>query len=180
MTQEPTPTRSKPTTQPLTPPPELGALTAPRRAPLPRWWSWAFIAAALVLLGGGALLLTRTPDPMSDTRPVELVQGFAAAIAAKDADKMLGYVEPTVYRREIGPEVRAYVEYLKEVRFDNARYELVDNDGQRAHVRWTATMHYVLDLGDETKSGDRPIDTTFELTKFEGNWYLHSAKLPNR
>jgi hypothetical protein len=179
MTQEPTQTKSKPTTQPLTPPPELSA-PAPRRAPLPRWWAWAFLAAVVALIGGGALLRTRAPDPLSDTRPVELVQGFAAAIVAKDADKMLGFVEPTVYRREIGPEVRAYVEYLQDVRFDNARYELLDNDGERAHVRWTATMHYTLNLGDETKTGDRAIDTIFELTKFEGNWYLHSAKLPSR
>ncbi len=178
MTREPTTGERKPTTQPLTPPPELSLPDTPRRRPLPAWWRWAFLAAVVVLAGGAVLLLTRAPNPLSDTRPVELVQGFAAAIEAKDADKMLGFVEPTVYRREIGPEVRAYVEYLQEVRFDNSRYELLDNDGARAHVRWTATMHYTLNLGSETKSGERPIDTIFELTKFEGNWYIHSAKLP--
>jgi hypothetical protein len=45
-------------------------------------------------------------------------------------------------------------------------------------VRCTATLYYTLDLGRETKSGERPIDTTFELTKFEGTWYLRSATLP--
>jgi len=179
MTQEPTQTKSKPTTQPLTPPPELAVSSPPHRAPLPGWWRWAFLAAVLVVIAGVVLLLTRPPNPASDTRPVELVKGFTDAIVAKDADKMLSYVEPTVYRREIGPEVRSYVEYLQDVRFDNARYELLDNDGQRAHVHWTANMHYTLDLGSETKSGDRPIDMVFELTKFEGNWYLHSAKLPS-
>jgi hypothetical protein len=178
MTQDPTQTKSKPTTQPLTPPPELPAPPSRQREPLPSWWRWAFLVAGLVVIAGVVLLLTRAPNPASDTRPVEIVKGFADAIVAKDADKMLGFVEPTVYRREIGPEVRAYVEYLQDVRFDNARYELLDNDGQRAHVRWTATMHYTLNLGSETKSGDRPVDTIFELTKFEGNWYLHSAKLP--
>ena len=34
-------------------------------------------------------------------------------------------------------------------------------------------------LYDERKSGERPIDMTFELAKFEGEWYLHSAKMPN-
>ena len=178
MTQEPTQTRSKPITQPLTPlepaPPE-----PPARAPLPGWWRWAVLATGLILVAGAVLLLTRTPDPLSDARPVETVKGFADAIAAKDADKMISFIEPTEYAKEITPEIRAYVEYLQDVRFDNSRYELLDSDGQRAHVRWTATMHYTLDLGDETKTGERPIDTVFELTKFEGNWYLRSAKLPN-
>ena len=118
-------------------------------------------------------LLTRPADPLSDPRPVEVVRGFAAALEAKDADKLLAAIEPTVFRREISPEIRSYVEYLQEVRFDNARYELLDSDGERA-----ATMHYTLDLGDETKAGQQPIDTTFELSKIEGTWYLHSAKLP--
>ncbi len=69
-------------------------------------------------------------------------------------------------------------QYLKQVRFTNARYTLLDSDGERAHVRWSATMAYTLDLGSQTKSGERPIDTTFELTKFEGTWYLRSAVLP--
>lgn len=179
MTHDPRPAKTKPTTQPLTPPAELSSPTQPARAPLPRWWRWAFLAAVLALAGGAVLLLTRPIDPLSDTRPVALVEGFADALAAKDADKMLAAMEPTIYRREIGPEVRAYVEYLQDVRFDNARYQLLDNDGERAHVRWTATMHYTLNLGDETKTGSRPIDTVFELTKFEGNWYIHSAKLPS-
>lgn len=129
----------------------------------------------------GPAAAARAADPArGDTQPIEVVKGFAAAIEAKDADRLLALVEPTVYRREISPEVRAYVEYLEEVRFDNPRYELLDNDGERAHVRWTANMVYTLNLGDERKSsGERPIDMTFELAKFEGVWYLHSAKMPN-
>ena len=123
-------------------------------------------------------LLTRPSDPLSDSRPVGVVQGFAAALEARDVSKMLSYVEPTIFRREISPEIRAYVEYLKEVRFTDASYTLIDSNGERAHVRWSATMAYTLDLGSQTKSGTRPIDTTFELTKFEGTWYLRSAVLP--
>lgn len=172
------PTARKPTTQPLTPPPELAPPPPPRPA-LPRWWRWALLAGALLLAVGVALLLLRNADPRGDTRPIEVVKGFAAAIEAKDADRLLALVEPTIYRREISPEVRAYVEYLEQARFENARYELLDNDGERAHVRWTANMIYTLNLGDERKSGERPIDMTFELAKFEGQWYLHSAKMPN-
>ena len=64
------------------------------------------------------------------------------------------------------------------MRFTDVSYTLIDSDGERAHVRWSANMAYTLDLGSQTKSGTRPIDTTFELTKFEGTWYLRSAVLP--
>ncbi|MBK9711714.1 MAG: hypothetical protein IPO81_10375 [Kouleothrix sp.] len=177
MTQEPsagerqTTERLKPPTGPLTP-------VLDRRARRPGPWRWVALAAAALLAVLALFLLTRPADPLSDPRPVEVVRGFAAALEAKDADKLLAAIEPTVFRREISPEIRSYVEYLQEVRFDNARYELLDSDGERAHVRWTATMHYTLDLGDETKAGQQPIDTTFELSKIEGTWYLHSAKLP--
>ena len=139
---------------------------------------WAIIACLVALAGGAAFLLTRASDPMSDPRPVEVVRGFASAIEARDTSKVLSYVEPTVFRREISPEIRAYVERLAEVRFDNPSYQLLDSDGATAHVRWTATMRYTIGQGGESRSGERPIDTTFELRKIEGGWYLHSAKLP--
>jgi hypothetical protein len=139
---------------------------------------WALLAATLVIIAAVVFLLTRPSDPMSDPRPTQVVQAFAAAIEARDATTMLSHVEPTVYRREISPEIRAYVEYLQQVTFENARYQLLDSDGATAHVRWTANMRYTLGLGDETRSGERLIDTTFELRKIEGTWYLHSANLP--
>ena len=178
MSQEPTTAERKRDTQPLTPPPELLAPSADRRARVPGPWRWAILVASIALIAGVVFVLTRPADPMSDTRPVEVVQGFASALEARDASKMLSYVEPTIFRREISPEIRAYVEYLKDVHFTDAHYTLIDSDGERAHVRWTATMDYTLDLGSQTKSGTRPIDTTFELTKFEGTWYLRSAVLP--
>jgi len=178
MSQEPTTAERKRDTQPLTLPPEPLAPSADRRPRVPSAWRWAILAVGIVLVVGVVIVLTRPIDPMSDTRPVEVVQSFAKAIEARDASAMLSYVEPTIFRREISPEIRAYVEYLKEVRFTDARYTLIDSDGERAHVRWSATMAYTLDLGSQTKSGERPIDTTFELTKFEGTWYLRSAVLP--
>jgi hypothetical protein len=178
MSQDQTTAERKRDTQPLTMPPELLVPSADRRARVPSPWRWTILVAGMALIAGVVFLLTRPPDPMTDTRPVEVVQGFAAALEARDASKMLSYVEPTVFRREISPEVRAYVEYLKDVRFTDARYTLLDSDGTRAHVRWNATMAYTLDLGSQTKSGTRAIDTTFELVNFEGTWYLRSAVLP--
>jgi hypothetical protein len=178
MSQESTTAERKRDTQPLTLPPVPLAPSADRRPRPPSPWRWVILAAGIALLAGVVLVLTRPADPLSDTRPVEVVQGFASAIEARDASAMLARVEPTIFRREISPEIRAYVEYLKDVRFSNTSYTLLDSDGERAHVRWVATMAYTLDLGSETKSGERPIDTTFELTKFEGTWYLRSAVLP--
>jgi hypothetical protein len=177
-TTEPTIAERKRDTQPLTMPPEPLAPRAAPRARMPGPWRWAILVAGIALLAGVVFVLTRPGDPLADTRPVEVVQGFASALEARDVTKMLSYVEPTIFRREISPEIRAYVEYLKDVRFTDAHYTLIDSDGERAHVRWSATMAYTLDLGGQTKSGTRTIDTTFELTKFEGTWYLRSAVLP--
>jgi len=173
--------RQTPATERLDPPAEsrpAEALVAPSsRRRLAGPLAWAIAIAALAIAGGAIFLLTRPGDPMSDPRPVEVVQGFASAIESRDASKMLSFVEPTVFRREISPEIRSYVEHLREARFENPRYQLLDSDGDVAHVRWTATMRYTLDLGSETRSGQRPIDTTFELLKIEGSWYLHAMKL---
>ena len=183
MSQEPTTTRQPtadadqalPSTTRLAPP-EPPAPMSPARLPGPALW--AIIACLVALAGGAAFLLTRPSDPMSDPRPVEVVRGFAGAIEARDTSKALSYVEPTVFRREISPEIRSYLERFAEVRFENPSYQLLDSDGETAHVRWTATMRYTIGQGGDARSGQRPIDTTFELRKIEGGWYLHSAKLP--
>jgi hypothetical protein len=147
---------------------------------LPRRWPWGWLAGAIaaLLIAGLAISITRPADPLADQRPVEVVRGFAAAIEAKDASRMLSYALPTDAKKELGPEVRAYLEYVDSISFSDARYTLLDNDGERAHVRWTSTMHYQLNFGSEIKSGDRAIDTVYELTKFEGGWYLSSVTPP--
>jgi hypothetical protein len=173
MTREAT--EQKADTGPLTLPPVApGARTARR----PLLWIWAAAALVAALAIGAALYLTRQPDPLSDPRPVEVVKGFVAALEAKDATQALAFVVPTDIKKEIGPEVRAYLEYVESLSFSDANYQLVDSDGERAHVRWTATMHYKLNFGSEIKSGDKPVDTVYELIKFEGAWYLQSVAPP--
>ena len=174
MTREAT--EQKADTGPLTPPP-VAPKALPTRRPLP--WIWAAVALVAALVVGVAIYVTRQPDPLSDQRPVEVVKGFVAALEAKDASKALAFVVPTDIKKEIGPEVRAYLEYVESLSFSDANYQLVDNDGERAHVRWTATMHYKLDFGSEVKSGDKPVDTVYELIKFENAWYLQSVAPPD-
>lgn len=153
----------------------LPALPAgPQRSVSARWLAGgaAAVAAAIVI---GALLWWQRPE--ADLRPVIVVQEFAAAIEARDVSRMLALVEPTDLKRQVSPELRAYVEYIEEVRFDNAQYEMMRNDGERAEVRWTANMRYRISYG-EVRSGEHPVDTTFVLTKIEGAWYLSSVALP--
>jgi hypothetical protein len=173
MTREAT--EQKADTGPLTLPP-VAASALPTRRPFP--WIWAVVALAAVVAIGAAIYFTRQPDPLSDPRPVEVVKGFVAALEAKDASRALAFVVPTDIKKEIGPEVRAYLEYVESLSFSDANYQLVDNDGERAHVRWTATMHYRLNFGSEVKSGDKPVDTVYELIKFENAWYLQSVAPP--
>ncbi|HEX5689020.1 MAG TPA: hypothetical protein VFX76_03415, partial [Roseiflexaceae bacterium] len=159
-------------TGPLSLPP---AALLPQRRPI---WQWLAAALAFALLAGIVLFVTRPSDPLTDQRPVEVVRGFVAALEARDASQMLAYAVPTDAKKELGPEVRAYLEYVDSLSFSDANYTLIDNDGERAHVRWTGTMHYRLNFGSEVKAGDKPIDTVYELTKFEGAWYLSSVTPP--
>jgi|HigsolmetaAR201D_1030396.scaffolds.fasta_scaffold01749_2 uncharacterized membrane protein YvbJ len=176
MAQQSTNTEQKADTGPLSLPPELSAQLNKPRTPL---WIWAVAALGVALIVAAVVFFALPADPMSDTRPVEVAQGFVAAIEAKDASKMLSFVVPTELKREIGAEVRAYIEYIDTISFSDVSYTLLDNDGQTAHVRWVATMHYKLNFGDELKEGTSAVDTVFEMTKIEGAWYLQNAQVPS-
>jgi hypothetical protein len=177
MTKEQTSER-KVDTGPLPELPELPtAPAAPPNRPKTPLWRWTALAAVALIALGAALFLLRPADPLADPRPVAVVEGFAEAIEARDATRMLSYVEPTVLKKQIGPEVRAYLEYIQEIRFENARYELLENDGRTARVRWTGTMYWRIDYG-EVREGTSDIDATYDLRFVEGAWYLSGAKLP--
>ncbi|MEM8534469.1 MAG: hypothetical protein AAGF95_26730 [Chloroflexota bacterium] len=129
----------------------------------------------IVLVIGIVLVLNVFNNPANDQRPIDVVQGFATAIEAKDVTEMLSYIEPTVLRRQIGPELRSYVEYIEQISFTDTNYEILENDGERAVVRLTGTLEYQLrDRG----SGSNDLDQTFELVNIEGSWYIRSVTLP--
>src|SRR4051794_26267061 len=127
MTPDPATAERKSDTGPLAPPP--APVADDRRPRRGGPWLWVVLAVVAAVVIGVVLLVTRPPDPRADQRPVEVVKGFVAAVEAKDATRMLSYVEPTIARREIGPEVRSYVEYIEKISFADARYELLDNNG---------------------------------------------------
>lgn len=156
MPTEPNATR-KPTTQPLTPPPELLAPSATPRGRLPAWWRWAVVAgAALPLAAGWALLLLRANDPRADTRPIDVVKGFVAAIEAKVMPTRCCVCRADDLSPRDRPRSARVCRVPRAGALRRSRYELLDNDGDRAHVRWTATMHYTLDLGDERQTKRPP------------------------
>lgn len=157
--------------------PELPPAAAARPGPT-RARRYAVTALAALAAVAAFVLLTRQPDPMLDSRPAAVAQDFAAALEARDVSRVLSLVEPTVVRRELSPELRAYVEHIAALRFESPAYALLDNDGEVAHVRWTATVHYTVDLGSERRSGERELDTTLELVKIEGTWYIRGVTLP--
>lgn len=155
-------------TGPLRRPP-LGSLPG-RRLPV--------LGAVVALLAGialGAVWWIQRPE--ADTRPIEVVRNFAAALEARDVSAMLALLEPSDLTRQLSPELRIYVEYLRKIDFQDDAYELLANDGVHAQVRWTATMHYTIDIGREI-SGEHPVDSIVRLTKLEGSWYLSSVELP--
>ncbi|MDW8147070.1 MAG: hypothetical protein RMJ48_12395 [Roseiflexaceae bacterium] len=173
MTQEQTPEQKKVDTGPLPLPP--APPPAPRRTS--RRTIIGASVAALAIAGIALWQFTSPPDPMSDPRPVQTVQNFVAATEARDVSQMLSYIEPTDLKRQIGPELRSYMEYITNLRFDNETYTLVDNDGSIAHVRLTGIVRYTVDYGS-ISSGERPFDAVFELVLLEGAWYLRSLQLP--
>jgi hypothetical protein len=175
MSHEPATAEQKADTGPL---PVLPSAPSgpPNRRPAVRP-VWLAVGGLIALLAGVALFALRPSDPLADARPVTQVQGFVAAMEARDATAMLSFLEPSVLKKQIGPEVRAYVEYIRELRFEDARYEVLENNGERARVRMTATMQYTLDYG-ETRSGTHPVDSIYELRLIEGAWYISGVQLP--
>lgn len=174
MKQRPATAESTRDTGPLSLPPDAPApIAAPRRPPRPAWLLAA--ALALVLLVAGGLLWTNLNNPANDQQPIAAVQGFVTALENRDTSGMLSYIEPTLQRREIVPELSSYVEYLERITIEDANYALLENDGQHALVRLTGTVDYQI---REQGSATQQLDQTFELTKIEGAWYLAGVTLP--
>jgi uncharacterized membrane protein YvbJ len=175
MTQDPNPV-SKGDTGPLVLPEDLQESPPSAKPPI---WMWVLAALGALLVLGALVFLFSFLNRQNNTSPIAVVEGFVKAVEERNASAMLSFMVPTEQKREIGPEIRAYLSYIERIQFQNSQYSLLDNNGQVAHVRWTADMQYELNLGDEQRSGTNAVDMTFELVFFEGSWYLQRIQLPN-
>jgi hypothetical protein len=128
------------------------------------------ILAVLLLAGCGA-----RPAP-DDAGAIRAVEQFVAALEARDASAIIDLIEPSDWRREIGPELRTYLAYMSSIELRDPTYSVQENDGQRAIVRAVGTLAYTLAEGGA--SGERPADLMIELVQVDDTWYLRQLQLP--
>lgn len=115
------------------------------------------------------------PSAADNEAAIQVAKDFVAAVEKRDPSAMLDLIEPTDWRREMGPELRSYIGYLQSITFQNQEYSLVDNTGEIAHVRLVSTMEYAL---EGTGTAKQDIDLNFELVKLDGTWYVRTFTLP--
>jgi hypothetical protein len=129
-----------------------------------------------VILVAVALLGAACGGPVDNVGPVQTVQAFIAALEARDASAIIALIEPTEWRREIGPELRMYLGYLDTIAIPDAAYTVERNQGDTSVVRVTGTLNYT--LAESGFSDERPFDLQINLVRVDGAWYLRSLQLP--
>lgn len=137
-----------------------------------RRWGRVRLTCALA----GLLLLGACAGPVDNDGPLRTVQAFIAALEARDASAIIALIEPTEWRREIGPELRTYLGYLDSIAVPDAAYTIEQNQGDTAVVRVTGTLAYT--LAESGFSDERPFDLQIEVVRVDGAWYLRSLQLP--
>lgn len=134
-------------------------------------------APRLMLIVAVAVLLAAcTSGPVDNAGPVRAVEAFIAALEARDASAIIAQIEPTEWRREIGPELRTYLGYLDSIAVADPIYRVERNQGDTALVRVTGTLQYT--LAETGFSDERPFDLQIEVVRVAGAWYLRSLQLP--
>lgn len=137
-----------------------------RRAPIAMLW---IVSLAALALAGCA-------PPPDDSGPAAAARDFVAALEARDVGAIIGLLEPSDWRAEIGPELRSYLGYLSALQLRDAGYTVSRNDGRTAQVRITGTLAYT--LAESGASGERPVDLLVETVRVGDSWYLRSLDLP--
>jgi hypothetical protein len=133
--------------------------------------------AALLLVGSLVLSsLLGCGRPVDNAGPLAAARAFVAALEARDASAIIGLLEPSDWRKEIGPELRSYLGYLQALSLRDPEYRVERNDGASAQVRVSGTVSYT--LAEDGTSGEHPVDLQVELVLVGGAWYMHSLDLP--
>ncbi|NJN16809.1 MAG: hypothetical protein HC822_11340 [Oscillochloris sp.] len=115
--------------------------------------------------------------PADNNGPLRAVQAFVAAIEARNVGAIIAGLEPSDWRAEIGPELRAYLAYLDSITIAQPNYRVLSNDGTVAVVQLTGTVRYV--LAASGNSGERPVDLRLEVVRVGDKWYLRQLLLPD-
>ncbi len=139
------------------------------------WSAWRRQGWLLVLLCS-TLFGACGSGPVDNAGPVRTVQAFVSALEARDASAIIDLIEPTEWRREIGPELRSYLGYLATIAIADPIYMVERNQGDTAVVRVTGTLNYA--LAESGAGGERPFDLQIEVVRVDGDWYLRSLQLP--
>lgn len=113
--------------------------------------------------------------PRDTAGPVAAVRAFVAALEARDASAIIALLEPTDWRAEIGPELRASLALLAALELRDAAYAVEEHRGDQATVRVTGTLAYSLADGG---AGERPVRLLVETVRVGGAWYLRGLELP--
>jgi limonene-1,2-epoxide hydrolase len=122
------------------------------------------------------LLGACTPAPVDNDGPIQTVRAFVVALEDRDASAIIALIEPTDWRREIGPELRTYLGYLATIAIVDETYAVERHQGDTAIVRVTGTLQYA--LAESGAGGERPFDLQIEVVRVDGVWYLRSLQLP--
>ena len=135
-------------------------------------WHFCMLPFAFCIL----LLVSCSLAPQDAEGPVRVVEGFVAALEARDASAIIQLIEPSEWRAEIGPELRSYLGLVDEIDLSGERYEVVEQRGDTATVQVTGTFTYTFAEGGA--SGERPVDLYVETVRVDGQWYLRGLALP--
>lgn len=131
---------------------------------------------ALLLPFALCLLAACAARPIDNQGPVLAVERFVAALEQRDPSAIIDQLEPTEWRKEIGPELRSYLGHIAEIDLRDESYTVEQNDGDLAVVRLTGTLSYT--LSESGVSGERPADLQIEVVRVGDTWYLRGLELP--
>jgi hypothetical protein len=129
----------------------------------------------IVLIGMVGLLLGACGAPPDGQAPVAVVQRFVAGLEARDVAQILAQLPPDQPKRQIAPEIRAYLSVVERMQFREPVYTVLENNGSSARVRLTATLEYTL---RGVAPRERPIEAEFDVVRTGEVWYLDGITWP--
>ncbi len=147
---------------------------------LPRWKVWlhlhrltlAITGAVLVLVAVGTFLALRflpAQGPRAGADPLATVRAFMEATASLDEKRIAAYIAPAGRPQEILADIQLALGQVRRLEYRSPSLELLDNNGQTAHVHLAASLYYELVQGG---SAQVPLNMTVTLVQSRHRWYV--------